>query len=233
MADVQRATRASRRAELLKAVRSGTKTALEQRIADEEVKEKKEKDLQFLQGLAKACKSKGGEPDRFEQAPGEVYCWWQLPESVKAGEIKVESREAGQLLLVEVRGHSVFEKELFAPIRPNDIVWYVEDGTLHLTLSKQERSKLWEQLSKLPASDRDTARQNTSLQPLTADERIAMFREMVNGDDGQDQRYDELDPETRQLVDALRLHRHARATGDDQKLALAESELDELGRMVI
>ena len=116
-----------------------------------------------------------------------------------------------------------------------------DDGKLSLTLTKRDRGKLWEQLGR-PAElvrdsegkvDASSSHNMAALQPLTAEDRIAMFREMVEGDDGQDPRYEELDPDARQLVDALRLHRHARATGDEQKLARAEAELDELGRMVI
>lgn len=46
-------------------------------------------------------------------------------------------------------------------------------------------------------------------------------------------RYEELGDTGKQLVDAMRRFEHARATGDQNALSLAEHDLEELGRVVI
>ena len=56
---------------------------------------------------------------------------------------------------------------------------------------------------------------------------------MVTGDDGEEPRYEDLNDQSKQLVDAMRRFEHARATGDHNALALAEHDLEELGRVVV
>ena len=56
---------------------------------------------------------------------------------------------------------------------------------------------------------------------------------MISGDDGQQPCYEDLEPHSRELVDAMRRFEHARAVGDQNALALAEHDLEELGRLVV
>lgn len=177
-----------------------------------------------------------GEPTRFEQAGSEVYCWWVLPPEVHAREIRVDCTKKGEHLKVSVRDVIVFDNKLFKAVRGDDVVWSIEDSELHVTLTKSEKAKIWDQLGEVGAVQRD-AKGNVipeSLPPsMSSEDRVAKFREMVTGDDGDYTSYEDMDPKARHLVDVLRRYEHARATGDRRALAEAEVELDEVGRITI
>ena len=112
-----RSKRAAKRAELLKAVRSGGKTPLEQSLAEEERKEREAKlqqEREVSVALDELSSKHGGEPTKFEQAVGEVYCWWNLPAGITAKDLKVEAFASGSSLIVQVKDHVIFRKELFS-----------------------------------------------------------------------------------------------------------------------
>merc|ERR1712185_879108 len=58
---------------------------------------------------------------------------------------------------------------------------------------------------------------------MTAQDRVAKFRQMVNGDDGDYTSYSDMEPGARHLVDVLRRYEHARATGDRRSLAALDT----------
>jgi len=177
-----------------------------------------------------------GEPARFEQAAGEVYAWWHLPPSISGKEVQVKSANDGRHLSVVVRGVTIFSGPLFNQIRGSDMLWSVDEGELHLTLTKGERSKLWEQLSEVSEVRRDAGGNviaDSVPEPMSSRDRLDRFRQMVDGDDGVRNNYDDLPPETKRMVDAMKRYEHARATGDNNALALAEMDLEEFGRLVV
>merc|ERR1712203_92354 len=125
---------------------------------------------------------------------------------------------------------------LFHLVRANDMVWSMDRGELSLTLTKVERNKLWEQFDEVPEPRRDESGAvipEIVPEALSSRKRMDQFRKMVQGDDGQRTCYDDLDPSSRDLVDAMRRFEHARATGDRDALALAELDLEEFGKLVI
>ena len=120
----------------------------------------------------------------------------------------------------------VFDSKLFKTVRGDDVVWSVEDSELHMTLTKAEKAKIWDQLGEVGSARRDAP-------GMSAEDRVAKFRQMVTGDDGDYTRYEDMDRQGRHLVDVLRRYEHARAIGDRRALAEAEVELDEIGRITI
>jgi len=176
------------------------------------------------------------EPARFEQAATEVYCWWTLPPEVSGKDIKVRCTQAGRWLEIKVRGETLFDHELFDAVRQADVIWTVEKGDFHLTLTKANKSKLWEQLGAVQEIRRDAegkAIPETIPEPMSAGDRVGLFQNMLEGDDGERSNYDDLDPKSRELVDAIRKYRSARARGDDRALYEAEEDLESFGRLVI
>lgn len=163
-----------------------------------------------------------GEPSRFEQASTEVYCWWDVPSGVTGKDVNIEALRGGSWLRVTIKGVEVFNRKLFAAIHGADLVWTLADGELSLTLAKAEKNKLWEHLG-----------EEVLLEPMSGAERLAMFKNMVSGDDGNYQSFDELDPTQKQMVEAMKRYQHAMATGDNKQLALAEADLEEYGRVVV
>eukprot|EP00411_Alexandrium_monilatum_P076930 CAMPEP_0175492630 /NCGR_PEP_ID=MMETSP0096-20121207/2362_1 /TAXON_ID=311494 /ORGANISM="Alexandrium monilatum, Strain CCMP3105" /LENGTH=697 /DNA_ID=CAMNT_0016794561 /DNA_START=1 /DNA_END=2092 /DNA_ORIENTATION=+ len=215
---------------------SDRRTARERQLDAEEAEEKRQQDLKIRYELQLLKTRRNGEPTRFEQAAGEVYCWWKMPSQVSGREVKVRSAQGGTHMLVEARDVVIFDSPLFHVIKADDIVWSVDDGELHLTLTKFERNKLWEQLGQVSEVQRDDhgeVRVESLPEPLSAGERVSKFQEMVQGDDGVEYNYDDLDADAREFVDILRRYKHAQATGDMNALSLAEMELEELGKLVI
>ena len=205
-----------------------------QQVIYEEEEEAKVAEIQAMEGLKKLQSTRRGEPTRFEQAAGELYCWWSLPAGIQAKDIQVSS--SGEWLTVSVRDLRIFDRQLFHQIKVDDIIWSLDAGELSLTLTKRERSKLWDQLGSVSEMQRDaTGRVIPSTIPevMSAQDRLEKFRQMVNGDDGEQPRYEDLNDQSKQLVDAMRRFEHARATGDQNALALAEHDLEELGRVVV
>jgi len=212
------------------------RTARERQLDAEEAEETKQRDLRIRYELQLLQARRRGEPARFEQAAGEVYCWWNLPPEIGGREIKVKTSQGGGYLTVTVRDVKIFHAKLFDTIRADDLVWSVDNGELHLTMTKGERHKLWEQLGEVGEIQHDEngeAKPETLPEPFSPGERFAKFSEMIHGDDGVEHNYDDLDPEARRLVDVLRRYKHAQATGDNNELSLAEMELDEFGKLTI
>mmetsp|Transcript_67506 Transcript_67506/g.141095 ORF Transcript_67506/g.141095 Transcript_67506/m.141095 type:complete len:614 (-) Transcript_67506:127-1968(-) len=203
-----------------------------QQLNAEAKKQTKQREEEVVVGLHRAC----GEPSSFSQAAGEVYCCWRIPQCIKGREVEVTASDSGGNLLVKVRDVVLFNGPLFGKIRTNDILWSVSGGELNLTLTKGERSKLWEQLgqvSSLRVDEGGKVDPSSVPEPLSAKDRMDRFREMIEGEDGEESCYDDLPVETKRLVDALRRYKHARATGDNNALALAEIDLEEFGRLVV
>merc|ERR1712137_178593 len=97
------------------------------------------------------------------------------------------------------------------------MVWTLDSGELHVTLTKAERHQLWEQFAVVPEVQRDERGEvipETVPAALSSRDRMERFQEMVRGDDGHQACYDDLDSKSKQLVDAMRKFEHARATGD-------------------
>lgn len=206
-----------------------------QQIIHEEEEEASAAEIRAMEELKKLQRTRRGEPTRFEQAAGELYCWWSLPAGISARDIKV-SGSGGEWLTVSVRDVPIFDRQLFHQIKGDDIIWSLDAGELSLTLTKRERSKLWDQLGSVSEMQRDASGRvipSTIPEPMSINDRLAKFRQMVTGDDGEEPRYEDLNDQSRQLVDALRRFEHARATGDQNALALAEHDLEELGRVVV
>ncbi|CAJ1448095.1 unnamed protein product [Effrenium voratum] len=179
------------------------------------------------------------EPTRFEQAAGELYCWWSLPNGVCAKDMDISVTASGsEWLKVEVKKAMgwegtprevrrdvhlehcwkvlIFNKQLFHYIKGDDVIWSLDAGELSLTLTKRERSKLWDQLGAVGEVLRDATGRvipSTVPAPMSSGDRLEKFRQMV---------YEDLDPKSRDLVDAMRRFEHARAVGDQNALALAE-----------
>eukprot|EP00928_Gymnodinium_smaydae_P015547 TRINITY_DN15755_c0_g2_i1.p1 TRINITY_DN15755_c0_g2~~TRINITY_DN15755_c0_g2_i1.p1 ORF type:complete len:406 (-),score=56.58 TRINITY_DN15755_c0_g2_i1:224-1441(-) len=186
-----------------------------------------------LQALAsRGC----GAPSRFAQASTEVYAWWNLPLGVSAKDIDVSCRDAGRRLCITIQGVVVFDQRLFHRVRADDTTWFLDGCELNLTLSKYEKAKVWECLHETAeVTHENQGRVPSGAVPnaLSASERIRLFRDMVEGDDGSSAAWDDLDLEQKRYVDAARRYKHARATGNEDELALAELDLDELGKLVI
>jgi len=219
-----------------KAKADDRRTPLEKQLDEEEAEEQAEAARLALEDLQKLKTARNGEPTRFEQAAGELYCWWALPAGITGKEVKVQGLNSGQRLIVQVRDVVIFDRPLFHHIRGDDIVWSVDAGELSLTLTKGERSQLWDQLGAVgdvQFDDSGKAVKDTIPEPMSGGDRIEKFRQMVTGDDGHQTSYSELDPKGRDLVDAMRRFEHARATGDQNALALAEHDLAEFGKLVI
>ena len=207
-----------------------------QQIIHEEEEDAKGAESRTLQELCRLKNTRRGEPTRFEQAAGELYCWWSLPPGIVAKDIRVQTSNGGESLCVQVRDVLIFDRQLFHPIKGDDIIWSLDAGELSLTLTKRERSKLWDQLGVVSEMQRDAQGrviESTIPEPMSINDRLDKFRQMVTGDDGQQPRYEELDDRSKQLVDAMRRFEHARATGDQNALSLAEHDLEELGRVVV
>mmetsp|Transcript_97011 Transcript_97011/g.279963 ORF Transcript_97011/g.279963 Transcript_97011/m.279963 type:complete len:412 (-) Transcript_97011:28-1263(-) len=207
------------------------------RQLDQQAAEEKRSLAEMLAAEVEGLSRKpGGEPTRFEQAGGEVYCWWALPEGISARDVRVTAGGGGARLRVELLGKPIFDGRLFDTILVGDLVWSVSDGELHVTLTKADRNRLWEQLGIVEEVRRDESGNiipESLPAPMSMAERLDKFRQMVQGDDGQQARYDDLDPRTKQLVDVLRRYEHARAVGDHDALALAELDLEEFGQITI
>jgi len=207
-----------------------------ERLDREEADEKQREEAKDLAQLRRLASHRRGEPTRLEQAGNEVYAWWTLPSRISGRDIKVTAAKGGVWLTVVVRDVLIFDQQLFSRILGDNIVWSVADGELHVTLTKSERNQLWEQLGRVPEVRRDIegrACPDSLPEPLSAGHRLEMFRQMVNGDDGEQMRYDEMDTGERELVDLLRRQKHALATGNDEELSRVEMELDEIGKFVI
>lgn len=212
------------------------RTARERQLDEEEAEERRQRDLRILYELRLAQATRRGEPTRFEQAGTEIYCWWKLPAEISGKEIKVKISQAGSFLTVSVRDVVLFDRRLFDTVRADDLVWSIDGGELHLTLTKGESNKLWEQLAEVGEVEKDESGQvkpETLPDPLPASERLEKFNQMITGDDGVEFNYEDLDAQGRSLVDAMRKYKHARATGDQKELAEAEMELEEFGQLVI
>jgi len=223
----------------LSEARAESRATLERELAKEaaERKERLEQaEREAHEAVAGAKNWRKGEPSRFEQAASEVYAWWELTPDIRGSDCKVRCSQGGQWLTVAVRGVAIFDAELFQPVRGADTLWEVLDGTLHVTLTKAEHNKLWEQLQKVPEvvkDERGQALPETIPEPLSGAERVKLFQNLLDGDDGLPPNYDSLDRQTKQLVDAMRRHRSAKARGDESALAMAEMDLDEFGRFTI
>ena len=212
------------------------RTSLEKQLDAEEEAERRNLERQADEELKTLQASRKGEPTRFEQAGGEVYCWWTLPAGIKSKDIEVQTSKGGAQLLVLVRGIPIFDRQLFHNIRGDDVLWSLDAGELSLTLTKAERNKLWDQLGTVCDIQVDASGKpipSSIPEPMSASDRLQKFKQMVEGDDGHQARYEELGDTGKQLVDAMRRFEHARATGDQNALSLAEHDLEELGRVVI
>mmetsp|Transcript_77196 Transcript_77196/g.153077 ORF Transcript_77196/g.153077 Transcript_77196/m.153077 type:complete len:570 (+) Transcript_77196:46-1755(+) len=206
------------------------------KLDQEEAEEKRRGEAEDLAQLRRLASHRRGEPTRLEQAGTEIYAWWTLPRSISGKEIKVTASRGGGWLTVAVRDVLVFDQQLFSRILGDNIVWSVADGELHMTLTKSERNQLWEQLGQVPEVRRDAEGQacaDSIPEPLSAGDRLEMFRQIVNGDDGEQVRYDELDANERELVDLMRRQKHALATSNAEELSRVEMELDEIGKFVV
>jgi len=213
-----------------------TMESLMKRLDLEEAEEKQREGAQDLAQLRRLASHRRGEPTRLEQAGNEVYAWWTLPTRISGRDIKITAAKGGSWLKVSVRDVLIFDQQLFSQILGDNIVWSVADGELHVTLTKSERNKLWEQLGQVPDVRRDAEGQvcaDSIPEPLSGSDRLEMFRQLVNGDDGEQMRYDELDTDSRELVDLLRRQKHAMATGNTDELSRVEMELDEMGKFVV
>lgn len=191
---------------------------------------------EMLQASLKRLAERRGEPTRFEQAGGEVYAWWKLPDDVKASDIQVHVSDGGNHLTVTISGTPIFDQQLFLQIQGDDVVWTVSDSELQLTLTKAVRNKLWEQLSRVAEVQHDAdgnAIPESLPEPLSAKERVDKFQQILQGDDGEEMCFDDLDPQQKYIVNLIRKYRHAKATGDNAELAEAEAELSELGPLVV
>merc|ERR1712217_529297 len=116
------------------------------------------------------------------------------------------------------------------------MIWSVNDNELHLTLTKRESNKLWDQLGILSEIQKDNSGKinpDTIPEPMSAADRVEKFKQMVSNDDGDQKNYDDLDMQSKELVDTLRKYEHARATGNNQELAKTEFDLEEFGRLMI
>jgi len=131
---------------------------------------------------------------------------------------------------------TIFDRKLFKAIRADDLIWSLEDTELHLTITKAERNKMWDQLGEEAAIKKDKQGNvipETLPESASAADRMNKFRQMVTGDDGEYVSYEDLDPAGRKLVDASRKYEQAMASGDKKKQAESAMELEELGRFVI
>jgi len=216
---------------------TGDRRTWRQRELDQEdVEEKQVAEQHALAHLRQLQLTRKGEPTRFEQAAGEVYCWWPMPPGIVGKDVRVECTEGGARLAVSVRGVEIFRQKLFQRIKMDDIVWSVEDRDLHLTLTKFEREVLWEQLGEVPEIQYDEHGEmipETVPEPMSAGERLHMFRQMTTGDDGVVADFESMSRSEQRFVLATRKYHHARATGDKKEQAEAEAELEEFGRITI
>jgi len=207
-----------------------------EKLDREEAEERQREEAEDLAELHRLASHRQGEPTRLEQAGTEVYAWWTLPSRISGKDVKITAAKGGTWLTVAVRNVLVFDQQLFGRILGGNIVWSVADGELHVTLTKNERNQLWEQLSRVAEVQRDAegrACPDSIPEPLSASHRLELFRQLVNGDDGEQMRYDDLDMGERELVDLLRRQKHALATGNDEELSRVEHELDEIGKFVV
>jgi tetratricopeptide (TPR) repeat protein len=212
------------------------RTVRERALDAEEEAERRETNARVTEELRRIPITRRGEPVRFEQAATEVYCWWPLPREVSASEITVDCMQGGAALSIVVRDVVIFEQKLFDCIKGNATLWSLEDHELHLTLTKVQKDKLWEQLSQVPDIIRDESGETVPEsvpESMSAAQRVALWKQMVVEDDGERPSYDELDRTSQKYVDTVRRFEHARATGDKQALAEAEMDLEDFGRMVI
>merc|ERR1719191_2654613 len=140
------------------------------------------------------------------QAGGELYCWWTLPEGVSTKQIKLEVKFGGSWMTLEIEGIGIFDRELLHQGRQDDVVWSVEGGELHLTLTKMERAKLWEELGKsleMKYDDEGNVRPETLPEPYSINDRWQAFQQMVEDtDDGYGvPSYEELPRQSQKMVD--------------------------------
>ena len=149
-----------------------------QQIIHEEEEEASVAEIRAMEELKKLQRTRRGEPTRFEQAAGELYCWWSLPAGISAKDIKV-SGSGGEWLTVSVRDVPIFDRQLFHQIKGDDIIWSLDAGELSLTLTKRERSKLWDQLGSVSEMQRDASGKvipSTIPEPMSINDRLAKFR---------------------------------------------------------
>mmetsp|Transcript_127417 Transcript_127417/g.231635 ORF Transcript_127417/g.231635 Transcript_127417/m.231635 type:complete len:561 (+) Transcript_127417:72-1754(+) len=212
------------------------RTARERLLDEEEAAEGRQKAERIQNDLLALQATKRGEPTRFSQAASEVYCWWSLPAGVAGKEITVRCMQGGAALTVMVREVAIFDRKLFQHVKADQLIWTLEDHELHLTLTKAEKDTLWEQLGEVPEMAVDSSGEvipETIPEPMTAAQRVAMWRDMVQGDDGEYVGYEALDRTSQKYVDTMRRYEHARATGNAQELAEAELDMEEFGRVII
>lgn len=194
-------------------------------IDDEERREKERKLRTIDAQVRKLKETRKGEPTRFHQAGKEIYAWWRLSNEIKGSQVKVDVTRGGAHMKVMIQNHVIFDQDVFAPIRADDVLWSIEDADhmmepgryLHLTLTKREESKLWECLAFVPEVQRDEkgdAIPSTIPEPYSVGDRLEAFRQMVHEDDGEEVRYEDLSYEAREYVDLMKRYEHARATGD-------------------
>lgn len=212
------------------------RTARERELDEEEALEARQRKLDALGYLQSMKSFRRGEPHKFEQAAGEVYAWWTLPAGVSGKEVKVQVSKFGGHLKVTARDVAIFDRPLFKQVRGDDVVWSIEDGDLHLTLTKMERNQVWDQLGEeveILRDEQGEPLEHTIPEPMSSADRIDNFRQMIQGDDGERVSYDDLTKDQRHIVDVIRRYEHARATGDKQALLEAELDMEEMGPLVV
>merc|ERR1712150_58823 len=139
----------------------------------------------------------------------------------------------GSWLKIIVKNVVIFDRMLFHMIRTDDIIWSVEDSELHLTLTKREKNKLWDQLGivfEIQRNANGKINPDTSPEPMSCCDRLEKFKQMISNDDGDHKNYEDLDKQSQEIVDTMKFYQHARATGNQQAIAKAEVDLEELGR---
>ena len=113
-----------------------------QKIIQEEEEDAEAANDRIMEELKRLKNTRRGEPTRFEQAAGELYCWWSLPAGILAKDINVDASNGGESLRVQVRNVVIFDRQLFHHIKGDDIIWSLDAGELSVTLTKRERSNL-------------------------------------------------------------------------------------------
>ncbi|KAG7672442.1 hypothetical protein KSW81_001406 [Nannochloris sp. 'desiccata'] len=79
---------------------------------------------------------------QWDQTLSEVNIYIQLPSAVKAKQLTVEI--ASKHLTVGIQGNPPYlDKDLGGPVKVSDSLWTIEDGVLHIELTKAEEASTW------------------------------------------------------------------------------------------
>lgn len=83
------------------------------------------------------------------QSLSEVSVWVPVPRGIKAKSLDVLIRRDRLRVAVKGEAAAIIDGELAEPVKPEDCLWNLSDGTVELTLTKAEGMHWWKAVIKV------------------------------------------------------------------------------------